>query len=1481
MDVTPELHERASDIVVFPSSYEGDIWAWCRMSSFRADDTARVTWLRPDGQVELTQEFHGDWAPMWRLTRNWEDYPGEWQVLIDVNGQLIRRQVFEISPNERSPEIYARRGEAQMLDERTTALPFDNTSLGGAPTTVTFTIGNQGFGDLELSNLQLPPGFSLASDFPSSVAPGGSSDFTVQLDTDRAGLKFGEIRFETNDADESLFNFVIEGAVEGELPAGSPIIELPGPALGYNIGHPPVPIDPTATVSDEDSTHFGGGQLTVEIVAGAQPDDRLELPWGGGCNGQFGQQGSEVLFDGTIIGTFSGGQGSQPLVIEFNEAATRPLVESLLREIEYWNVSDSPKLRRRDVRITLTDEAGNLSNQAVTTIILGDTILDSPPHLSHVTNLTVDENNAIGPLPLTVFDPETAGDQLDITIQSSNPSVVPAENVTIAGTGPDRTLQITPAENAYGTSVITITVTDNANLSTTMCFEVAVVPTSPPGFTAAVTGTDTTVAEADTSDTFTVVLDRAPMSNVVLTVTVDDASEISVDKPSLLFTRANWNQPQTVTVHGIDDPTVDGDQATTITLSIDAAASDDYWDTVGDQLVPVTNLDDDSPGFELDRTTADVQETGTSRTFAVALIAQPLSNVVINVNSADPSEVTVDKGTLTFTPDTWNIPQAVTVTGVDDRIVDGNQTTPITVSVDADHSDDAWDALADQQVLVTNQDNDVPGFTLSKTPATVSENGTTDTFTVVLTAQPLSSVVLDVSSGNTNEVTANPPQLTFVPGEWDQPQSVTVTGVEDNPAAKDGAQVVAVSVSVNDALSDDAWDPLADQQVLVTNRDNDASGFTLSKTMATVSENGTTDTFTVVLAAQPLSNVVLDVSSGDTNEVTASPSQLTFAPGEWDQPHVVTVTGTNDDPATVDGDQVVPVRVAVNDDWSDDAWDSLADQHVSVTNQDNDPPGFLLSRTTATVSESGTTDTFTVVLTARPTSNVVLDVSSGDVNEVTAVPAQLTFGPNDWDQPKEVTLAGIDDNPPRIDGDALIEVNVSVNDASSDDAWDPLADQQVRVTNQDNDVPGFVLSKTTAMVSEDGTRDTFTVMLTAPPLSTVVLDVSSADKNEVTTSPGLIFSPGTWDRPQVVTVTGMDDSPPTLDDDQVVAVTVSVYAPSSDDAWDSVPSQQVWVTNEDNDLAGFTLSKTSATVSESGTRDAFSVVLTARPLSDVVLDVGSEDKGEVTTDPTELSFSPGDWGQPHVVTVVGVDDREQDGDQTTAIRVSVDDGESNDHFDDLADQVVAVTTVDDGHHGWHNHRNPYDVNDRDGVTTLDVLELIQYINAHPGETSLPAPPQTPPPYYDVDDNGECSPLDVLLVVAAVNAQAGLFGQEASEAEPHPVAYPASATLASGFAMTENVAVAFVASNSEDGSGLIDQRRSHDHARSVEQLDRGLPHQDAEASVTTSSNHRDASGMSELDDRLSLLSSESDLRPELNDNLLSLLAEDILLTRQLE
>ena len=336
-----------------------------------------------------------------------------------------------------------------------------------------------------------------------------------------------------------------------------------------------------------------------------------------------------------------------------------------------------------------------------------------------------------------------------------------------------------------------------------------------------------------------------------------------------------------------------------------------------------------------------VSESGTTDTFMVVLASQPSSNVVLDILASDTGEATASPTSLTFTTANWNVARTVTVTGVNDSIIDGTQASIITVRVRDASSDNAFDPLPDQTVAVQTADNDVAGFTVTQTGGTtqVSEDGTTDTFTVVLTTQPNSNVVLDVLSGDPGEATASPTSLTFTTANWNVVRTVTVTGINDSLV--DGTQTSVITIRVNDAASDNNFDPLPDQTVSVATTDNDLPGFTVTQTGGTtqVSENGTTDTFTVVLTIQPSSNVVLDILSGDPGEATAGPTSLTFTTANWNVAKTVTVTGVND--SIIDGTQSSTITVRVNDAASDDNFDPLPDKTVAVSTTDNDvsPPG--------------------------------------------------------------------------------------------------------------------------------------------------------------------------------------------------------------------------------------------------------------------------------------------------------------------------------------------------------------------------------------------------------------------------------------------------------------------------------------------------------------------------------------------------------------
>ena len=179
--------------------------------------------------------------------------------------------------------------------------------------------------------------------------------------------------------------------------------------------------------------------------------------------------------------------------------------------------------------------------------------------------------------------------------------------------------------------------------------------------------------------------------------------------------------------------------------------------------------------------TADLvtSEAGGTAEFSVVLDTPPSDDVTVTLSSDDSTEGMVAPETLTFTADNWNVPQAVTITGVDDADPDGPVTYNIlstTASVDP-----VYDGLSGDAVSVTNIDNDTAGVTVHVIGDLVTtEAGGTATFEIVLNMQPADDVTIGLSSSNTGEGAPSPASVTFTPSNWDTPQIVTVTGVDDH-----------------------------------------------------------------------------------------------------------------------------------------------------------------------------------------------------------------------------------------------------------------------------------------------------------------------------------------------------------------------------------------------------------------------------------------------------------------------------------------------------------------------------------------------------------------------------------------------------------------------------------------------------------------------------------------------------------------------------
>ncbi len=155
--------------------------------------------------------------------------------------------------------------------------------------------------------------------------------------------------------------------------------------------------------------------------------------------------------------------------------------------------------------------------------------------------------------------------------------------------------------------------------------------------------------------------------------------------------------------HGNDDAFADGDQVTSITIRVDDAASDDNYDPLEDKVINVTTVDNDLAGLAVVESNGATQviDAGGTDTITVALSAQPATDVVLNLSLDQTAHASISASTLTFTTANWNIPQTVTVTGKSDSIPNGDQNIALTLSVNDNQSDNAFDSVADRNVAIT------------------------------------------------------------------------------------------------------------------------------------------------------------------------------------------------------------------------------------------------------------------------------------------------------------------------------------------------------------------------------------------------------------------------------------------------------------------------------------------------------------------------------------------------------------------------------------------------------------------------------------------------------------------------------------------------------------------------------------------------------------------------------------------------------------
>jgi hemolysin activation/secretion protein len=294
---------------------------------------------------------------------------------------------------------------------------------------------------------------------------------------------------------------------------------------------------------------------------------------------------------------------------------------------------------------------------------------------------------------------------------------------------------------------------------------------------------------------YQVVLATQPQEDVVI-----DALTSNIDvSNSLTFSKTNWNKPQQFVLTAQQDSNTINEQ---FSVEYVAYGDQDYHDIV---ITPtqVTILDDDKAMIKLP--TALQLAEGESATYSVALNTQPQYLVHLSVHT-DSEKIGVSEA-IFFTPETWKIPQNITLVSVeDDNVV--SESVSISYKVEGDME---YASLVLKPTLVNLLDNDQATIVVVDSVDIVE--GESKRFPVSLSAKPQSDVRISIKSNHDGVQFSD--SLVFTQNNWSVPQLISAIALEDNNTNNESA------IATYQVLGDNSFSNAKQPQTKLSIVDND------------------------------------------------------------------------------------------------------------------------------------------------------------------------------------------------------------------------------------------------------------------------------------------------------------------------------------------------------------------------------------------------------------------------------------------------------------------------------------------------------------------------------------------------------------------------------------------------------------------------------------------------------------------------------------
>jgi hypothetical protein len=643
--------------------------------------------------------------------------------------------------------------------------------------------------------------------------------------------------------------------------------------------------------------------------------------------------------------------------------------------------------------VTVTVNDGGTSNNVVTkTFTVSVNPVNQTPTLNAITSVSINENAGTQIVALSGISSGAANETqtLTVTAASSNPAIVPNPTVTYTSPNSTGSLAFTPAANASGSAIVTVTVNDGgiSNNIVTKTFTITVNP-----------------------------VNQVPTLNALGNLAINENAGLQTVNLSGISSGAA-NETQTLTVTAISsNPTLVPNPAVTYTSP----------STTGSlTFTPVANANGSAT------ITVTVNDGGTSnnivtKTFTVTVnpvnqapTLNPISNVTINENagtqtvamSGISSGAANETQTLTVTATSSN-PSLIPNPAV--NYTSPNATGSLTFTPTANASGSAT-------VTVTVNDGGTSNNVVTKT-FTVSVNPVNQTPTLnaignltINENAGLQTVNLSgISSGAANEV-----------------QTLTVTATSSNPALIPNPAVTYTSPSSTGSLT---FTPAANAggSAIVTVTVNDGG----------TSNSVVTQTFTVTVNPvnqTPTLNAITSVSINE-NAGTQTAALSGISSGAANEIQTLTVTATSSNPALIPNPTVIYTSPNATGSLAfTPAANASGTATVTVTVNDNGASNNVVSQSfTVTVNAVNQTPTLNALGNLTVNENAGLQtvnlsgISSGAANEiqtltVTAASSNPALVPNPTVTYTSPNNTGTLNFTPALNGNGTAIITVTVND---------------------------------------------------------------------------------------------------------------------------------------------------------------------------------------------------------------------------------------------------------------------------------------------------------------------------------------------------------------------------------------------------------------------------------------------------------------------